>query len=214
MQFKEGVKFLGVIIDENLDFKLQVNNVKKKIAKGNYILWRYRSKLSKNMKKTIYECFVRTHLTYCVSVWGAKKTTALTELKKLIKKVWSKIGRRKEHTNLRLRDNNILKFEDELRIAEVKLVWKWLKSKLPDGLKNIINERNTLNLRNRQFIRDRNWKQDSIAYRLATRGKKEIKEIEVARSKKGLTKKYKKICLLEYNTECRQLNCFICAQST
>jgi len=62
------------------------------------------------------------------------------------------------------------------------------KSKLPDGLKNIINERNALNLRNRQFIRDRSWKQDSIAYRLATRAKKEIKEIEVARSKKRLDK--------------------------
>jgi len=88
---EEGVKFLGVIIDENLDFKLQVNNVKKKISKGNYILWRYRNKLSKNMKNTIYEYFVRTHLTYCVSVWGAKKTNALTELKKQMKKFGRKL---------------------------------------------------------------------------------------------------------------------------
>jgi len=33
---EEGVKFLGVTIDENLDWKLQVNQVKKKIGKGNY----------------------------------------------------------------------------------------------------------------------------------------------------------------------------------
>ncbi len=125
--------------------------------------------------------------------WKQLKTNALTELKKQIKKVWTKIGRRREHTNTRLKENNILKLEDELRITEVKIVWKWLKAKIPEGLKNIITERNTLSLRNRQFIRDSSWKQDSIAYRLATRAKKEIKEIEVARSKKGLTKKYKKL---------------------
>ncbi len=84
--------------------------------------------------------------------------------------------------------NSILKLEDELRIAENKIVWKWLKADIPDGLKDIISERNTLTLRNRQFIRDASWKQDSIAYRLATRAKKEIKEIKVARSKKRFDK--------------------------
>ena len=31
---EEGVKFLGVTIDENLDWKLQVNNVKKRLERG------------------------------------------------------------------------------------------------------------------------------------------------------------------------------------
>ncbi len=211
---EEGVKFLGVLIDENLDWKLQVNQVKKKIGKGNYILWRYRNKLTVNMKKVIYESFVRTHLTYCLSVWGAKKSSTLNELKKFTKKIWSKIGLRRQHTNNRLMEHKILKLEDELKIVEVKLIWRWLKNKIPLGLKNIITERNVANLRNRQFIRERNWKQDSIAYRLATRAKNEIKEIEVARSKKGLAKKYKnKSLLIDYNTPCRVRNCFICAEA-
>ncbi len=208
---EEGVKFLGVVIDENLDWKLQVNQVKKKIGKGNYILWRYRNKLSVNMKRTIYESFIRTHLTYCLSVWGAKKTGALNELKKQIKKTWSKIGQRRQHTNKRLMDNKILKLEDELKIAEVKLIWRWLKNKIPFGLRDIIAERNSVNLRNRQFIRERNWRHESIAFRLATRAKNEIREIEIARSKKGLAKKYKNKCILvEYNTICRIRNCLLC----
>jgi hypothetical protein len=211
---EEGVKFLGVIIDENLDWKLQVNLVKKKISKGNYILWRYRNKLSVNMKKTIYESFIRTHLTYCLSVWGAKKTGTLNELKKQIKKIWSKIGQRKQHTNNRLMEHKILKLEDELKIAEVKIIWRWIKNKIPLGLKNIITERNSRNLRNRHFIREANWKHESIAYRLATRAKNEIKDIEIARSKKGLAKKYKNKCILvDYNVECRIRNCLICAHS-
>ena len=208
---EEGVKFLGVIIDENLDWKLQIAQIKKKIGKGNYLLWRYKYKLTLNMKKTIYESFIRTHLTYCLPIWGAKKTTSLSNLKKLIKKSWSKIGLRRQHTNERLVEHKILKLEDELRIAEAKIIWRWEKNKIPLGIKSIIIETDSNNLRNRKFQRDREWSNDSIAYRLATRAMKEIKDIEIARSKKGLVKKYKNTTLLtNYNTPCTSRNCYIC----
>jgi len=210
---EEGVKFLGVVIDENLDWKLQIANVKKKIGKGNYLLWRYKNRTTLPMKKVVYESFIRTHITYCLSVWGAKKSQQLTELKKLVKKSWTKIGQRRQHTNERLKEHKILKVEDEMRIAEAKLIWRWEKKKIPEGLKEIIKENNNVNLRNRNFIRERTWNQDSIAYPLATRAKNEIKDIEIARSKKGLVKKYKyTICLVNYNSECRVRNCFICTQ--
>jgi hypothetical protein len=121
---EEGVKLRGVIIDENLDWKLQINNIKKKIGKGNYLLWRYKKLLSTNMSKTLYECFVRCHLTYCIIVWGGKTSGNLTELKKLTKRIWTKIGTRRQHTNTRLKEHGILKLEDELAVQETKLVWK------------------------------------------------------------------------------------------
>jgi hypothetical protein len=43
----------------------------------------------------------------------------------------------------------------------------------------------------KSHFRPRNWKHDSIAYRLATRALNKIKDIEIARSRKGLAKKYK-----------------------
>ena len=56
---------------------------------------------------------------------------------------------------------------------------------------------------------------ESIAYRLATRAKNEIKEIEIARSKKGLTKKYINKCLLiDYAQPCRIRNCLNCQNIT
>ncbi len=85
LQQKE-VKFLGVVIDENLDFKLQVTNVKKKTSKGNYVLLRYRSKFQTTLKKIMRALRERT--APYLSVCGAKKTNTLTELQKLIKKIW------------------------------------------------------------------------------------------------------------------------------
>jgi hypothetical protein len=210
---EEGVKFLGVVIDENLDWKLHISNIKKNIGKGNYLLWRYKNRLTTAMKIIVYESFIRTHLTYCLSGWGAVKNNAITELRKSIKKSWTKIGKRKQHTNERLIEHKLLKLEDELEIAEIKLIWRWTKKKIPLGLKNIIEENTGTNLRNRKFKRDISWNQDSISYRLATRAKSEIKEIEIARSKKGLAKKYKnKKWLTTYQQTCRVRNCYICTQ--
>ena len=210
---EEGVKFLGVTIDENIDWKLQVKSIKKKIGKGNYLLWRYKNKLTIKMKKTIYESFVRTHVTYCLPVWGAKQTLEKTELKKQLKKIWSKIGLRKQHTNERLKEHRILKLEDEIKLAEMKIIWRWEKNKIPLGLKELITEQTTRALRNRQFVRNPSWKPDSISSRLAKRATDEIKEIEIARSKNGLKNKIKNRCLLvDYNTPCRTRNCYICAQ--
>ena len=85
------------------------------------------------MKKTIYESFVRTHVTYCLPVWGAKQTLEKTELKKQLKKIWSKIGLCKQHTNERLKEHRILKLEDEIKLAEMKIIWRWEKTRFPEA---------------------------------------------------------------------------------
>jgi hypothetical protein len=137
----------------------------------------------------------------------------LKKIKKEMDKNRAKISRY-QHTNDRLKELKILKLEDELKIAEIKIIWRWDKKKIPHGLKNIISETTGAALRNRKFNRPISWKYDSIAYRIATRANKERKEIEIARSKKGLAKKYKsKIILTEYNSICRTRNCLDCTQN-
>lgn len=210
---EEGVKFLGVLIDENLDWKLQVTNIKKKISKGNYLLWRYKRKLTDKMRQVIYESFIRTHITYCLTVWGAKRSQTHNDLKKQMKRIWKKIGSRQEHTNTILKKHKILKYDDELKLSEIKIIWRWEKRKIPLGLSTIITEESQQRLRNRKFKRDPKWSKDSISYRLATRALKDIKQVEIAKSKNGLKNKIKNNCLLvDYNTECRIRNCIICSR--
>jgi len=67
---EEAVKFLGVYLDENLDWKIQCKKLVNKIGKGNYLLWRHKKVLTKETRKMIYESFVRCHITYCISAWG------------------------------------------------------------------------------------------------------------------------------------------------
>jgi len=49
-------------------------------------------------------------------------------------------------SNSRLIEYKILKIEDELKLSELKIIWRWLKNKIPQGLKDIISERRGRNL--------------------------------------------------------------------
>lgn len=206
---EESVRMLGIEIDENLDWKCQINSVIKKISKGNYILWRHKKKLSNNLKKTIYESFVRCHILYGITVWGGAKSNNLKPLERLLSKIWSKIGHRRMHTLTRLKKFGILKLADELQLQEYKTIWKWENKKIPTSLLSIISERLD-NLRGRRFNISRTCKAGSVNQRLTSRANNCIQEIASIGSKKSLSKKIRKKILDSYSFTCRQRNCFTC----
>ena len=114
------------------------------------------------------------------------------------------------HTKNRLQNYKLMKLEDELEIQESKTLWKWENKKLSRGLNDKIEEE-TDNLRGRRFKQNREWKQTSIAYRLANRATKSMSEISQFKTKNSLIKKLKKTINQKYTFICRSRNCFTCA---
>ncbi len=49
-------------LDLNIDWKCQVNSVKKKISKGNYLLWRHGKKLGPSVAKASLDVIYYTVL--------------------------------------------------------------------------------------------------------------------------------------------------------
>jgi hypothetical protein len=208
---EESVKMLGVEIDENIDWKCQVNAVKKKIGKGNYLLWRHGKRIGTEIAKTIYESFVRCHLLYCLNAWGGVKPVIRKPLDQTIKRIWSKIGPKKMHTLNRLQKFKILKLDDEIMIQEQKLLHKWEYKKLPKGIQGIISEKIT-RLRGRKFNISIKWKKNSISHRLAKQANDSMKDITPNKTKKGLADKLKnQILNHKYNFSCQVRNCFVCS---
>jgi len=82
---------------------------------------------------------------------GGATPAILKPLDKILMKIWSKIGQYRMHTLNRLKKFGIMKFNDELKLQEIKFVWKWQKNKTPESLKQLITEKND-NLRGRRFI--------------------------------------------------------------
>lgn len=68
LEFSDEVKYLGVIIDKNLNFKLNCNYVIRKMALKAGILKRTGSKFNMQQKIQIYKTTIEPHVNYCSSI--------------------------------------------------------------------------------------------------------------------------------------------------
>ena len=80
-------KFLGVIIDEKLNWKHHITYICNKISKGMGIILKARNVLNKESLVSLYYTMVYPYLTYCNHVWGTAYLSNLSKLITLQKKI-------------------------------------------------------------------------------------------------------------------------------
>ena len=79
----EQTKFLGVVLDQHLDWHHDITNVKRKVSKGNCIINKVKYVLNKNTLLSMYYAFIYPHFQYCVTIWGNTYETYIESLYKL-----------------------------------------------------------------------------------------------------------------------------------
>ena len=67
---EKTVKFLGILVDENLTFQEHINYVCQKLSAGIGIMFRGKDVLESTQLKLLYNTLLLPHLTYCNLVWG------------------------------------------------------------------------------------------------------------------------------------------------
>lgn len=65
-----SIKYLGLLIDENLNWSLHLNKISDKVVSMLSALYRSRDYLSNKSKFQIYNAFFLTHFRYLLPVWG------------------------------------------------------------------------------------------------------------------------------------------------
>ena len=70
IQQVDNTKFLGIIIDDNLNCSNHISYINSKIAKGIDIICRAKKLFSKSALINLYYAFIFPYLIYCVEVWG------------------------------------------------------------------------------------------------------------------------------------------------
>ena len=66
----EGARFLGVWVDEGLNWKGQIGQVRAKMGRLLGVLGRARAVLGGGALLSLYNGLVLPHLQYCLMVWG------------------------------------------------------------------------------------------------------------------------------------------------
>lgn len=124
-KFPSG-KFLGVTIDESLNFKQHIDLISKKVSKNIGILYKLNNYLPKNRLVSLYYTFIYPYLLYCNLVWGGTFNTHLEPLFKLQKRAIRVINKVSylEHTNQLFFENKILKLQDIHKLQLAVYVYK------------------------------------------------------------------------------------------
>ena len=77
----KSIKFLGVLLDENLSWKDHIKCVENRVSKNIGLLYRAKLFLDKNLLLTLYFSYIHTYFNYANLSWGS---TNRTNLKKLL----------------------------------------------------------------------------------------------------------------------------------
>lgn len=80
-------KFLGITIDDKLNWKPHIALIKNKISKHIGIFYRLRHAVPKHILQTLYNSFILPHLSYGITSWGNTYPTHLKTLTTLQKKI-------------------------------------------------------------------------------------------------------------------------------
>ena len=72
----ERCKFLGVIINDQLNWDDQIKHVIMQVSKSCGTLYRVRLQVPRKILKLIYMALVQPYLNYCISLWGYSTTSS------------------------------------------------------------------------------------------------------------------------------------------
>ena len=80
-------KFIGVVIDNKLNWKDHIMHIAGKISRGIGMIIKARDYLNKDSLLALYNAFIYPYITYCNHIWGATYKSNLTRLVTLQNKI-------------------------------------------------------------------------------------------------------------------------------
>lgn len=120
----ENIKYLGMIMDSNLNFLKHMKKVSKNTRAILMIFRNIRHQLSVAAAKLFMHTMIFPHLSYCATSWSHKSKTTLKPLYTIYKqavKILDKKPRSYHHCNI-IKNYKLLTFDNFLLFADVCLI--------------------------------------------------------------------------------------------
>ncbi len=155
----ESIKFLGVIIDERLNWKKHIQHVTCKVRGSIASLYDMRKVIPRKLKNSVYNSIVNSQLSYGISVWGSyyitdKLNPLFVLQKRALRNLFSirKVSKYvKGHTKLIFSKLNILSVYNIYNYMTILSIDKLFKLKEPKYLCELLNLNSESNTRNNRI---------------------------------------------------------------
>ena len=137
----QSTKFLGITIDENLNWKTHIQLFKSKLSKMPYIMYKASKLINYDGLVALYCSLFLPYLTYCCEIWGNTYASNVNCIYLLQKKVIRLIHHqgRLTHTNPLFKEMPALKFHDLVKYRTAIMMFKAYSGKLRTLLQNRFN---------------------------------------------------------------------------
>ena len=110
--------FLGITIEEHLNWKLHIDKISKKISRAIGIMNKLKQQLPTFILKILYDSLIQCHINYGILAWGFN-TTNIFKLQKKSIRVITKV-KYNAHTDPLFKNHDILKAQDIFKLNILK----------------------------------------------------------------------------------------------
>ena len=147
IDYVDVTKFLGVLIDEKLNWKQHINMVRNKLGKTISVIARSKKILNKDSMHTLYCSMFLPYINYCTEVWGNTYVTNVKPICLLQKKIVRIInsGGFNDHTNELFLMSKIIKFHDLVKFKTATIMYKAKNKFLPANIQHLFDTKEHLN---------------------------------------------------------------------
>jgi hypothetical protein len=146
----EETKFLGIIVDMELNWKKHIIYTSKKIAKAIGILSKTRQFLDKKNLVQMYYAFIHPYIIYGNIIWGNATATALWPIFKLQKVALRMITNtpRGKSTQSQSKILRILRLPDTYTYSTMTFMFKYTNNMMPVSLNGLFQKNNAVHSHN------------------------------------------------------------------
>ena len=150
-----AVKFLGVYIDPQLNFKYHIEYLRKKISRSMYLINRVKHLLCKKSLETLFHSFINSHLMFCLPAWSCGLESSTNPLAVLQKKAIRIINRSayNDHTPPLFKEIKVLPLKELAIYTKLLFFYDFIRWKLPNSFDGVWIRNN---LRNQRQLRNSN----------------------------------------------------------
>jgi len=136
------VKYLGIILDSKLSWKIHIDELCKKLGRTVGMLYKIRQQCNKRVLRSLYFSLFESHLSYGLPVWGSAKKALIQRLFILQKKAIRAImfTEYDAHTSPLFKDLCILKIHDLFQYQISSIMWDFDHYNLPKPLLSLFKK--------------------------------------------------------------------------
>ena len=210
--------FLGLTLDENLNWAPHIQKIANKISRTLGILNRLKRFLPQSILKLIYNSLIMPHLQYSILCWGLKHERVFKLQKKAVRLITC--SKYNAHTEPLFKSLNLLKIEDIFVLNALKFYYKLKHRKLPQYFYSMFTHNTETHEHNTRYkhitaTQKPNTSSGSLCLRyflpqLVDKTAKSIIDKVETHSLHGFSTFIKKHIIDNYKEHCEIHQCYIC----